>query len=490
MKTDVVVVGAGFGGLSAAILLARLGRKVTLVESAAHPGGCLRGYSREGVDCPVGVHYFGAAAPGEMLGDFIDMLGVRPALKLRRLGGGGVIDRFVFDDEEIFDLPDTVEKFETGLRKRFSDAPDAVDFVMHVCHAAAASLRTDAAHAAPSALPVTRSAFDVLTENGVPERLKDILSLHGFLLGLNLCDCPAAFLLVATASLLMSAWELGCTGVDMANALVHSALDVGVNLIAGDGVAAIDVAGHGASGVRLESGTGIDADVVVAAVHPKTMVGLIPKGALPEEYRLGIGKLEETTGMLCAVALLDEKLHPAQDFNWFRLHGVPSQRPEGVYGQIRPTSLPGQTRLIALVESHYEDWSAWRDTHTGRRGIDYRAEKMRRAEKMIADLAAGIGPLHEPRVVDVWTPLTLRDWVAAPLGGAYGAMHSVKNGLSYLVLSRPPLDRLFLVGQSALAPGLLGVSMGVLRVASAIAGRQPVRELLTGSRRGPKEAPP
>ena len=77
MKSDVVIIGSGFGGLSAAILLARLGSQVTLVEAASHPGGCLRSYAREGVDCPVGVHYIGAAARGEVLGDFLDLLGIK-----------------------------------------------------------------------------------------------------------------------------------------------------------------------------------------------------------------------------------------------------------------------------------------------------------------------------------------------------------------------------------------------------------------------------
>jgi all-trans-retinol 13,14-reductase len=481
MKTDVVVVGSGFGGLATAIVLARLGRKVTLVESAAQPGGCLRSYAREGVDCPVGVHYFGSAAPGELLGDFIDLLGIRDALDLRRMGQGGVIDRFTFDDE-VFDLPDTAEKLEAALGKRFPDAPDAVAFVMHVCRSAIASLRTDTAHSAPPALPITRSALDVLTEQHLPDRMMDFLALQGFLLGLNLSVCPAAFLMVATASLLMSAWELGCTGTHMANALTQVAVTAGVKLITGDGVAAIEVGGHGASGVRLQSGACVEADVVVAAIHPKLMVDLLPSQALPLDYRAGIGKLEETGGMLCAVALLDETLHPAQDFNVYRVRGTPRRNLEGVYGQFRPSGQPGLTRLVALTESTYDSWSTWHDTDSGRRGLDYRAEKMRRAEQMLTDLAAVTGPLHDARIVDVWTPLTMRDWVAAPQGCTYGVKHSIRDGLDYLVLSRPPLDRLFVVGQNAVAPGLLGIAMGVLRVASAIAGRPAVAELMRKNR--------
>src|ERR1700690_2771079 len=160
MRRGVVVIGAGFGGLSTAILLARLGFQVTLVEGEPKPGGCLRSYTREGVDCPVGVHYVGAAAPGEVLGDFLDLLDIRPALKLRRLGGNGVIDRYVFDDE-VFDLPDTVEKFEASLSRRFADSPAAVALVMAMCRAAAAGLRTEPARSLPTP-PITKNAAEFL----------------------------------------------------------------------------------------------------------------------------------------------------------------------------------------------------------------------------------------------------------------------------------------------------------------------------------------
>jgi phytoene dehydrogenase-like protein len=480
MNSDIVIIGAGFGGLSTAIMMARLGRKVTLVEGAAQPGGCLRSYTREGVDCPVGVHYFGSAAPGELLGDFIDLLGVRSALKLRRLGQSGVIDRFILDDE-VFDFPDTAEKLESTLSKRFKDSPEAVAFVMSVCRSAMTRLTTATANTTPPALPITRTALDVLTEKRLPDRMVDFLAMQGFLLGLNLSVCPAAFLLMATGSLLMSAWELGCTGSEMAHALTQAAVDAGVKLVVGDGVVAIDVDNQRARGVRLESGSRLEADAVVAAIHPKSMVELLPPEALPEHYRVGIGKLEETAGTLCAVALLDEKFHPAQDFNVYRVRGTPRLGLDGVYGQVRASGLPGTTRLVALAESPYQDWAPWHHTRTGRRGLDYRAEKMRRAERLLTDLASAIGPLHEPRIVDVWTPLTLRDWVTAPQGGTYGAQHSIRDGLDYLVLSRPPLERLFMVGQNAVAPGLLGVAMGVIRVAGALAGRQAVGELLARS---------
>jgi len=480
MSREIVVIGAGFAGLSTAILLARLGVKVTLVEGEPRPGGCLRSYTRAGVDCPVGVHYIGAAAPGEALGDFLDLLGIRPALKLRRMGGSGVIDRYIFDDE-VFDLPDSIEKFEASLGRRFAEAPEAVSFVSTLCRAAMAGLRSEATRSQPTP-PITKNAAEFLADKNLPERLLDIVAVQGFLLGANLSDFPASFLSVVTASLLMSAWELGCTGSAMAEALAESAREVGVRLIVGDPVVAVDVESGGASGVRLQSGTTLPAAAVVAAIHPKTLASMVPHEAYPPSYREGLGRLQETAGTLCVVALVDERHHPAADHNVFRVRGNPRQKLQGVYAQLRPSGRPGTSRLIILRESPYADWSAWQHTRTGKRDPAYRAEKARQAGLALAEAAETIGPFHETHVIDTWTPLTLRDWVGAPHGGTYGVRHSIRDGLDYLVLSRPPLDRLFLVGQNAIAPGLLGVSMGVLRVVAMLAGREALRALLARNR--------
>jgi all-trans-retinol 13,14-reductase len=482
VSQEVVIIGAGFGGLSTAIVLARLGLRVTLVEGDPRTGGVLRSYRREGVDCPVGVHYLGSAAPGELLGDFFDLLEIRPALKLRRLGEAGVIDRFYFDDE-VFDLPDTAPKLETALAARFPDAIEAVRFVMTICRSAMASLCTDTMGAAPPALPMTRTAAEVLAERQLPQRLVDILALQGFLLGVDLSACPAAFLMMATASLLMSAWELGCTGAELAQALTERALAAGVRLLTGDPVVGIRVENGRAAGVVLRSRSLVPASTVVAAIHPKAMVGMLPEGAVPARYRDGIRGLQETGGLLCVTALLDERHHPPRDHNLFRVRGNPAHRLAGVYGQLRPSGLPGQTRLTVLAETSYAEWATWHGTTTGHRGPEYRAEKARRAQHALREIEEVTGPLRAPRIIDVWTPLSMRDWVGAPEGGAYGGKHSPRDGLDFLVLSRPPLAGLFLVGQNAIAPGLLGVSMGVLRAAGAIAGRPALAELMSRARR-------
>ncbi|KFA91633.1 phytoene desaturase family protein [Archangium violaceum] len=68
-KTDVVVVGGGLGGLAVAVLLARGGKKVTLLEKSKHLGGRAHTTEVEGYHFNLGPHalYLGGAA-GRVLG--------------------------------------------------------------------------------------------------------------------------------------------------------------------------------------------------------------------------------------------------------------------------------------------------------------------------------------------------------------------------------------------------------------------------------------
>ncbi|MGL4393640.1 MAG: phytoene desaturase family protein [Brevinema sp.] len=56
MKYDIVVIGAGLGGLTSAAMLAKKGKKVLVLEQHNIPGGCATVFKRKGVTFEVGLH--------------------------------------------------------------------------------------------------------------------------------------------------------------------------------------------------------------------------------------------------------------------------------------------------------------------------------------------------------------------------------------------------------------------------------------------------
>ncbi|XP_027016914.1 all-trans-retinol 13,14-reductase-like [Tachysurus fulvidraco] len=56
---DAIVIGSGIGGLSIAVLLAKVGKKVLVLEQHDRAGGCCHSFSEKGFEFDVGIHYIG-----------------------------------------------------------------------------------------------------------------------------------------------------------------------------------------------------------------------------------------------------------------------------------------------------------------------------------------------------------------------------------------------------------------------------------------------
>lgn len=87
---DVVVIGAGFGGLAAALRLAELGADVVLCETLRYPGGCASTFTRSGYQFEAGATLFSGLGDGQLFSKWNDKwdLGVRfdpldPLVELR-----------------------------------------------------------------------------------------------------------------------------------------------------------------------------------------------------------------------------------------------------------------------------------------------------------------------------------------------------------------------------------------------------------------------
>lgn len=479
--TEVVIIGAGLAGLTSAILLGEMGIKAVVIERSPVPGGLLRSYVRQGIDCTVGLHYFGLGGEGELLRQIFDILGVTEGLKLRRLGTQGVIERYIFDDLT-FNLPATLPAFKQTLYELCPGETDAIDTVTSTLQAASQGLRLDAGgrlRSSPFSIAgADQSMEEFLAATGCSKKLHDVLCVHGFWTGLPMDKCPAYLLLYTLGALLQSAWDLGCTGRQMADIYAGRARETGADLLLGDPVEQILLHERRACGVRLKSGRRFSCKKILAGIHPKLVLPMLPDGALPAAYKEGLLKLAETESAVCVHLLVDEKRQEARDYNLFRIHKIDGADLNGTFFQVRPSGRTGYNRLTIISGSKYSDWRQWHDTLTGDRGEAYQQAKMNAAQSMIETAGEALGLLGDYRLLDISTPLTMRDWAASPEGSLYGLMRPVTNDLQYAVLTRMPLRSLYLVGQNAIAPGLLGVTLSVLRGVGEVAGRRKFHDFL------------
>ncbi|NTW77792.1 MAG: NAD(P)/FAD-dependent oxidoreductase, partial [Syntrophaceae bacterium] len=320
---NIVVIGSGIGGLSTGILLSILNYNVTIVEKNPLAGGLMRSYRRSGIDCPVGVHYVGALGDDEPLGRIFRLLGVNANDLFERMGQDGVIDRYIFDDFT-FDLPPGIDVYEEKLKRAFPEDKAAIDIVI-------ANLRKFARFMLdPSFLfnqgDLFRNIeyFDSMGEYvqklNLSDNLRSVLAVPAYLIGVPLVECPVIFHHMVLAGYLFSCWRLKENGGKMADVFIRRFTELGGKLILNDGGKKIFLKSGKAAGLQLESGISLPADAIVAAIHPKTLLPLLPPEALKNSYMQRVLGMHETDGVIAVQVSVDAGAHQEMPYNIYRLH--------------------------------------------------------------------------------------------------------------------------------------------------------------------------
>ncbi|HEY5498320.1 MAG TPA: NAD(P)/FAD-dependent oxidoreductase [Syntrophales bacterium] len=475
MSGQILIIGSGIGGLTAGIILAQLQLPVTVVEKNPQPGGLMRSYRRSGIDCPVGVHYLGALDQGQLLRRLWDALGVTPLIPIERMGAEGIIDRYIFDDFE-FNLPAGIDAFEENLRRTFPEEQRQITMIMADLREISRSLSAFDFLLSPTLSVLSPERFESMGERlsrlGCSTRLTAVLGVPAGLIGIPLQECPLYYYYLTLASYLLSSWRLAGSGTAMAEAFVSQLRSLGGNIVAGDGVAAIQVEAGRVKGAVLTSGRILPAEVVIAAVHPETVVSLLPREMVRPSYRERVAQLENTKGVLGVNAAVPSDSHRALPYNVYRLFTeADGSLTRGIFHQLRESGQPGINLLSMITTSGIEEWRPWEKTTSGMRGSEYEAAKEARARPLL-DEAAELFGLREMNVLDVYSPLTIRDGVSSPGGSAYGIMRTTKQLMKAASLNRSPVKGLFLAGQNRLASGIMGTMLGSFQAVRQMIGHE------------------
>ncbi len=481
LSRKVLIIGSGIGGLSTAILLAKVGFDVTVLEKNPRPGGMMRSYIREGIDCAVGVHYLGSLEKGQILRTFFDYLGVTETIPVTRMGEEGVIDRYIFASDaprlQSFDLPPGIDAYEHNLVRAFPGEQDKIAAIMPPIRQAARQLHNLDFLYTPNNNSSLLDQYDpfgaVLRNLNCSAELKSVLAIPSSWLGVPLEDCPSYYHNIALASYVSSSWRLAKSGAHMADVFADRLRELGGKIITHAPISRIDVSGRVVTGLQFQSGEHLPAAMVIAAVHPKMVLQMLSTSDVKPSYRQRISSLQDTHGIFSVHVGIDAGAHPEIPHNIFKIDtdergAVADLR----YYQIRKSEKKGWNLLSILTSGRDELWAPWQNTATGSRGDAYLAAKTQYATNLVAEAAQMFGPLTGAKIVDTSTPLTLRDWVNSPGGSAYGVLRSSSQMLATALLNRTAVQGLYLAGQSVMAPGIIGTIMGSFSTVKLILGSE------------------
>ena len=475
----VLIIGSGIGGLSCAIILAKLGFDVTVLEKNHQSGGLIRSYTRDGLECPVGIHYLGSLGRGQVLRKFFDYLGITADIPVSRMGTDGVIDRYLFNapdtHPEKFDLPEGFDAYEENLKHAFPAEHARIKKIITAIRKTSDQLHSlDLLYSTEndfSLLDQSQPYGEILDTLGCSPGLRSVLAIPSSWIGVPLADCPAYYHNMALASYVSSSWRLQGSGADMADVLVKRLQGLGGKVITGAETDKILVNSRVVDGVQLKSGECLHSSLVIAAVHPQVVLQMLPDGAVKPSYRNRISKLENTHSVFSVHARIDAEVHPEIPYNIFQVETDKGGNvPDLKYYQIRKSDKEGSSLLSILTSGKDELWTPWKNTETGQRGSEYNETKEKIAIQLLSGAEDLFGTFKNLKMIDAYTPLTIRDWVNSPAGSAYGVLRSSSQTLATALLNRTAVKGLYLAGQNVLAPGVIGTIMGSFATVKLILG--------------------
>ena len=506
---DVIVIGSGIGGLSAAAALAREGKRVLVVERHSQLGGLTQSFERNGYRFNVGVHYIGGAGdtegragPAKKIFDVLTPHGIPMASM------GPVYDRVHFPGMTIeFEHPAT--RLVETLKVRFPSEAAGIDRYFDSMRAAGKALEAVfAAHSMPQIVArglmwwkeddverwVGRTLWEVIQECVSDPKLQAVLAAQWGDHGGRPTQASFALHAVVMSSYFDGAWyPVGGSGV-FAEAFGQAVRAGGGELRASEPVAAIRVSEGRVQGVTLASGAMIDAPCVISDAGVRTTLRLLPSEEVDYEWARDVLQIEPSVGYVGLYLGLDGDIaangaSTANDWiyeSWDvdQLWRNPLIEPDAPMMFVSFPSLkdprhdPGESlrhtcEIVAFVDPDaFAPWERESMKRGDARDPGYLELKERIEQNLLSQFRR-----HFPRLapmvryVTSSTPISVSTYTGAEHGAMYGLATTPARFLSDALRPRTPIGGLFLAGQDACCPGVTGALLGGLMAAVSVEPR-------------------
>ena len=460
-RYDVIVVGSGLGGISAAAFLAKAGKKVLVVERLDGPGGFAHAFRRGPYLIDPALHNVGEVKEGQMLDTWLRALGVRDQCNFIPLHSPLCT---LFLPGYRFDAPFGVEEFQAALIRDFPHEAEGIRSFFKLCMQI--KLEYIQRRPADSLQGLARAAegFETLlkyrgatTGQALDEFITDprpkaaCSPLWGY------CGVPPSRLsLVTFAGMMISILEGGlsyCEGSfqNLVNAFVHSLKRDGGELVVKKRVSRINVQDGHVTGVTLEDGRPLAAAVVISnADATQTFLDLVGAEHLPAPYlrRLSQLKASGSAFMVYSATTLDiPRLNLAHEtfvYSSWDYDEVERQIGAGKAAAISiriPTladpalAPPGEHIVSTLVLMPFDIGVPWREARD-------------RYTEMVLDQVEAYLPGYRAGLIfaEGSTPLALHRYSLALNGAMHGWENNPNQTQSRRLGHRTPIEGLHLSG--------------------------------------------
>ncbi len=301
------MLGAGFGGIAAALRLRARGFRVTLVDGLPELGGRARVFTREGYTFDAGPTVI--TAPylfeelfdlfGENLHEHVDLRPVWPWYRVQWEDGasfdyGGDPDRMCAEIAR-FSPAD-----QDGYRRMLRHAERIYKIGFEQLGAAPFDRPASMFRAAPhlARLGAQRSMYSFVSKHIKHERLRQVFTFQPLLVGGNPYDTSCIYSLIQPLEQRFGVhYAMGGTGA-IVRALGGLMERQGIEIQLGSMAQRVLTRGKQVVGVELENGTRIDTDILVSNADPVTLYQrLLPSDGPHRRMRSRSGRMKLSMGL-------------------------------------------------------------------------------------------------------------------------------------------------------------------------------------------------
>ncbi len=502
---DAIVIGSGIGGLTAATGLAKMGKKILVLEQHYTAGGFTHTYSREGYEWDVGVHYIGDVGYPTTSRKLFDFVSDR---KLQWAAMDNVYDR-IFIGDQSFDLVAGKQAFANELKRNFPNEHTAIDQYLKIVKKVNRGMQWFTLSKlfgswqqklfAPLLKRLIPEYFNKTTYQalrGITENEKLIAVLTGQWGDGGVPPKKGSFLihcLIVKHYLNGGYYPVGGSS-KMAEAIIPQIQASGGEVFTYAQVNEILVKNNRAIGVKMADGTEILAPLIISNAGVfNTFQKLLPKDiAVKYHYDkkletvkpsctnvgLFIGLKEDAKSLGLPKTnfwIYPDEHHDENCEAFFKDHTKPFPTVYISFPSAKDPSFsshyPGRATIEIIAPANYEIFAKWKDTTWGKRGDDYEAFCDYFSERMLQALYEKLPQLKgKIDYYETATPLSTKFFCAYDKGEIYGLEHDPRRFEQSWLKPKTQIPGLWLTGQDVLSCGVAGAMIAGFLTAVQILG--------------------
>lgn len=496
---DVVIIGAGLGGLLCGVLLAKEGKKVCILEKNRQIGGCLQTFAFHKKVFDACVHYVGGLRAGTGLNKILSYVGILDKLPLKSLNPQRV-DLISFADEQV-EYPIATRPFfvenllpffpkEEGALTRYLELITEVVARFPLYHLRVGSAAEKDAVLGWELVQTLRG----LTKD---ERLVQVLAGNNFLYSGVEGQTPFYNHALSLDGYLHSADKVLPGSSQVAKLLWKELQQHGgyiqrntrvVQLVEEEGQVRYAITADGQKWFGKE---------FISAIPTSALLSLIESKAFRPAFRERVQTMPHTPSAIMINLVLCPKTiaYTGSNHYWHpsgSVFGVTNQSSiqwpdtQALFFNEDPQHPGFAESLSILVYSNFTHFAHWTETENIL-GVHHRREEAyqeKKEEFMDSILAKTYRKFPELRGAilarSMASPLSFRDYTGTPNGSLYGPEKNVHAPAQAQIGLRTKLPNLYFTGQNVNLHGVMGVSITAVATCCELLGMEYLLEKING----------